>query len=612
LLQQYADARIAEGAAHWSVNARRHEVTKAVLLNSADKLQDTGDGRLLGMEKAILRSDGSTWLNSTAASASRTIPLDNEIGTGQLNAYRALAQFAAGESAAGVVPAIGWDYGTTNGPNEVSKYIFDKPLIAQSYLSVSLAWDRLVDLSDANTNGLYDVGENFMSRSMSNLDLFLLPKGTTDVGQALWSSESTLYNVEHMFFKVPTAGEYEFWVRQNGVSPHADGRQPYAVAWQALAATNWNADADGNWSAAANWTGGVPNAAGAVAIFGDSVTQPRTIAVDTPVTVGRINFESASAYTIAGTNAIIFDLAVGEAHINVANGSHSISAPVTLADPTIMNVAAASNLSITGALNASGVRVTKTGAGVLSVDHVRAAALSVNGGTVAIAPSGADAGTSLVGALSIADSVARLDLNNNAMIINYTGLSPLASIRRQVLAGRRGTGLGGEWNGPGITSSTAATANQVARDSRSVGYAENSTLPLGPYTAFHGASVDDTSVLIAYTRTGDANLDGVVNDDDVTIVGATYAPGVSQPAWVLGDFDYNGFVDDDDVTLLGAFYDPAAPLNSQAAPRDGAELRLSGSAAPIPEPGSLVLFTFACVTLVCLLRRSRGRAEIYH
>jgi hypothetical protein len=51
----------------------------------------------------------------------------------------------------------------------------------------------------------------------------------------------------------------------------------------------------------------------------------------------------------------------------------------------------------------------------------------------------------------------------------------------------------------------------------------------------------------------------VVNDDDVTIVGATYAPGVPQPSWALGDFDYNGFVDDDDVTLLGALYDPSAP-----------------------------------------------------
>jgi hypothetical protein len=91
-----------------------------------------------------------------------------------------------------------------------------------------------------------------------------------------------------------------------------------------------------------------------------------------------------------------------------------------------------------------------------------------------------------------------------------------------------------------------------------VGYAENSALPLGPYTTFGGQTVDATSVLIAYTRTGDANLDGLVNDDDVTIVGATYAPTTAQAHWAMGDFDYNGFVDDDDVTLLGVFYQPAA------------------------------------------------------
>ena len=82
-------------------------------------------------------------------------------------------------------------------------------------------------------------------------------------------------------------------------------------------------------------------------------------------------------------------------------------------------------------------------------------------------------------------------------------------------------------------------------------------LPLGAYSTFRGLAVDASSVLIAYTRTGDANLDGVVDNDDVTVVGANYAPGVAKPAesaWALGDFDYNGFVDNDDVTLLGVFY----------------------------------------------------------
>jgi hypothetical protein len=114
--------------------------------------------------------------------------------------------------------------------------------------------------------------------------------------------------------------------------------------------------------------------------------------------------------------------------------------------------------------------------------------------------------------------------------------------------------------------------------------------------------------LIAYTRTGDANLDGLVNDDDVTVLGAAYAPGASNGIWALGDFEYNGFIDDDDVTLLGAFYNPAAgPLaapafenarNHEAESALGPEDR--NAIAPAVRPGT----TFALV-----LSRSGGPAH---
>jgi hypothetical protein len=172
------------------------------------------------------------------------------------------------------------------------------------------------------------------------------------------------------------------------------------------------------------------------------------------------------------------------------------------------------------------------------------------------------AGASVLTSLSIGTG-ATLDITNHALVVDYTGDSPVSTIREKILSGRGGSGLGKLWDGTGITSSAVAEVNGADPESRSVGFAENASLPLGAYTLFRGVAVDNTAVLIAYTRTGDANLDGVVNDDDVTIVGASYAPGVSNPSWALGDFDYNGFVDDDDVTLLGAFYNPlAAALSS--------------------------------------------------
>jgi hypothetical protein len=169
-------------------------------------------------------------------------------------------------------------------------------------------------------------------------------------------------------------------------------------------------------------------------------------------------------------------------------------------------------------------------------------------------------GTSLVTSLSLGAG-STLDIRDNALVVNYSGASPAAMIREQILAGRGGPGVEASWNGTGITSSAAAAANQTAPGSRSVGFAENASLPLGRYADFRGVAVDESAILIAYTRTGDANLDGVVNDDDVTVVGAVYAPGIANANWAVGDFDFNGFVDDDDVTLLGALYDPlASPL----------------------------------------------------
>ena len=365
----------------------------------------------------------------------------------------------------------------------------------------------------------------------------------------------------------------------------------------------WAVDGDGNWLGASNWTADVPNAAGSSAIFGQAITAARTVTVDAPVTVGRITLDNSHAYTLAGPGTITLDAVSGDAEIDVVTGSHVISVPISLADNTVFNVVPpAGNLLVTGALDASGKNLVKAGAGTLRVNNIRAALLSINAGTVAIAPSGTAAGASIVGALSIAGDAtptARLDLADNAAIIDYAGTSPAALVREQIIAGRGGAGFGKSWNGQGITSSTAAAANTTDPESRSVAYAENSALPLGLYTTFHGQGVDDTSVLVALARTGDANLDGLVNDDDITIIGVTYAPGVPQPSWALGDFDYNGFVDDDDVTLLGAFYDPGAtPLIAPLAePGPNAS-----SVAAVPEPSTWLLLVCGALGVLIVAR----------
>jgi hypothetical protein len=74
-------------------------------------------------------------------------------------------------------------------------------------------------------------------------------------------------------------------------------------------ATNWNVDADGSWSTGTNWSAGNgPNGVDAVASFGGIITAARTVTVDTPQTVGAMQFDSAHGYTIAGTSAITMDV----------------------------------------------------------------------------------------------------------------------------------------------------------------------------------------------------------------------------------------------------------------------------------------------------------------
>ncbi len=169
LLQQYGDAQITASAPSWGgmvttgpapgPTPRRHEVMKAVLMNSADKVKG-----VLGMERDVLKQNGTKWF-ATDAAMQEFIPLDEEMGAGHLNANRALAQFAPGEHEPGTnttVPNRAWDYGTSTLGNQ-TRYRLATPLAAGEHVQVTLAWDRIVDLLDtgSGTADVFDVGDTF-------------------------------------------------------------------------------------------------------------------------------------------------------------------------------------------------------------------------------------------------------------------------------------------------------------------------------------------------------------------------------------------------------------------------------------------------------------------
>ncbi len=214
---------------HWSLAARQHEVMKAVLLNSAEKIQDLGNGDRLGMSRTILTKENRTWLQGDA-NRDVKIPLDYQMGTGQLNAARAYQQFKDGQwSPHTPVTPIAWDYNQVTTAIYYRDYVFAAPLRAKSFVSATLAWDRLVDLSDSTADREYVVGKTFIDQGLNNLDIFLMRAEDTNIEQSIWSSVSDVDSVEHIFHQVPTTGRYKIRVqfRQQVNLPN----QAYALAW---------------------------------------------------------------------------------------------------------------------------------------------------------------------------------------------------------------------------------------------------------------------------------------------------------------------------------------------------------------------------------------------
>jgi hypothetical protein len=229
LLQQDANAQ------NLGADAKRHEVMKAVLINSADKVK----GRI-GMDRTVLRIDEKTWDQSDARDdpgnqQGRQLPLDAQIGTGFLDASRADTQLRGGQFAPNAnANPIGWDYRSINGQGNTNKYILP-PLKGGSWISITLTWDRKVSLQKGGNNqdnNLYQIGDSFVNPQFSNLDLYLMPAGANNLNQNIWSSVSTDYNVEHIFYHLPAkSAAYELWLNQaNNIGAN------YAIAWWGEAA----------------------------------------------------------------------------------------------------------------------------------------------------------------------------------------------------------------------------------------------------------------------------------------------------------------------------------------------------------------------------------------
>src|SRR5439155_2300260 len=146
------------------------------------------------------------------------------------------------------------------------------------------------------------------------------------------------------------------------------------------------------------------------------ITGASTITVDSSgFTVGSLKFDNANRYTIAGPGAITLEaMSTGTSQINVVSGSHTISAPLVInSDTTITVTPSSGSLNLSGTIDAGSVTLTKAGAGMLAMTHIRAGALAINQGAVSVNSNGTNTATSKIKSLTIAGGstpTAKLDL----------------------------------------------------------------------------------------------------------------------------------------------------------------------------------------------------------
>ncbi|MFI5381580.1 MAG: hypothetical protein ACHRHE_19970, partial [Tepidisphaerales bacterium] len=178
-----------------------------------------------------------------------------------------------------------------------------------------------------------------------------------------------------------------------------------------------------------------------------------------------------------------------------------------------------------------GAALTLTVAQRISVIHIE------SGASARLA---AGAGFARTGNLSI-DTSGQLDLCDNDLILDYTGPTPLTTIRGWLHNGAVGTG-------PSIITSTASP---TPGHPTALGLVDNALLHL---TAWDGQTLTTTNnfgqLIVKHTYAGDTNLDGKVTQADYLNILANM--GRTGAQWFEGDLDQDGIVTTNDLALVSA------------------------------------------------------------
>ncbi|HEY7090561.1 MAG TPA: hypothetical protein VH518_20855, partial [Tepidisphaeraceae bacterium] len=391
--------------------------------------------------------------------------------------------------------------------------------------------------------------------------------------------------------------------QQADMSARADKTVMDVIGWNVVpTVASWNVDFGDSWSDDGAWSsssGMAPNGIDDTAIFpqGSPFAFVRSVTVDAPKVIGTMSISGFTPYVIGGAT-VTFDVSSGSAQLSAGGGGLTqINAPVTLNDDLAIFADSSTAVYVLSSFNAAGHSIVKSGAGVVLFQNLRANNLTVTAGAVGIFPKNASndpSGTSVLKTLSITGGV--FDLTNNALVVDYTGGSPIATIRQYLHDGKLSSG------------SATTTAG--------LGYGEASHILGAGGGMFAGQSVDGTAVLVKFTYFGDADLDGDADGVDIGTWATNFTGelgGAGTKLWTEGDWDYDGDVDGVDAgrwaqaftgELGGGGLGSVVVDDPNIAPAAAAILRGMGITV-VPEPAAMLGI---CLLSQIVRRRRRHRS----
>ena len=157
---------------------------------------------------------------------------------------------------------------------------------------------------------------------------------------------------------------------------NADGTM--TVADRVFAETEWLGTQSSLWSNNANWSANAPSGSDSKAIFGNVNNKNVQVSPDAAADV--LEFTSPN-YRVYGTDAV----SVGVAIDNTSSGTVNIESPLALGDSLALMGTAGSETAIAGNISGTGVAVTKSGSGTVTLSGNNTglnAAWTVAGGTL--------------------------------------------------------------------------------------------------------------------------------------------------------------------------------------------------------------------------------------